>query len=75
MPGVSGREFLERLRRDHPQMVSRLVFSTGDTFAPDTISLLKESGVPSVVKPFDFDRLERLVREVAALANAAKASA
>ncbi len=65
MPGMSGREFLERLQRDRPELVARVVFSTGDTFAPDTAALLKESGVPTVTKPFDFAMLERMIREVA----------
>jgi CheY-like chemotaxis protein len=64
MPGMNGREFLERLRRDHPAMVSRLIFSTGDTFAPDTAALLQDAGVPSLAKPFDFAKLEALLREV-----------
>ena len=65
MPGMSGREFLERLRRDRPDLVPRVVFSTGDTFAPDTAAFLKEAGVPTVTKPFDFAMLERVIREVA----------
>jgi CheY-like chemotaxis protein len=68
MPGVAGREFLERLRRTRPEAVQRLIFSTGDTYAPDTAELLQDAGVPSLVKPFDLSRLERLVREVAARA-------
>ena len=69
MPGMSGREFLERLRRDRPALVARLVFSTGDSFTPETATLLKESGVPTVAKPFDFAVLERVVREVAGRAT------
>ena len=69
MPGMSGREFLERLARDRPELVPRVVFSTGDTFAPDTAALLKESGVPTVPKPFDFAMLERVIREVVARAT------
>jgi CheY-like chemotaxis protein len=69
MPGMSGREFLERLRRDRPGLVARLVFSTGDSFTPETATLLKESGVPTVAKPFDFAVLERVVREVAGRAT------
>jgi PAS domain S-box-containing protein len=65
MPGINGREFLERLRQDHPAMVRRLIFSTGDTFAPDTAALLLEAGVPSLVKPFDFEKLATLVLNVA----------
>src|SRR6266566_5304856 len=62
MPGMRGREFLERLGRDRPDLVPRVVLSTGDTFAPDTAALLKESGVPTVTKPFDFAMLERVLR-------------
>jgi CheY-like chemotaxis protein len=66
MPGMSGGEFLERLRRDFPGMVSRLVFTTGDTFATDTAELLRDAGVPSLVKPYDFAKLESLLHEVVA---------
>src|SRR5947199_2008103 len=75
MPGMSGREFLERLGRDRPDLVPRVVLSTGDTFAPDTAALLKESGVPTVTKPFDFAMLERLLREVATRAAAGRPKA
>jgi PAS domain S-box-containing protein len=69
MPGMSGAEFLERLRREHPAMVKRLIFTTGDTFASDTSSLLRDSGVPSLVKPYDFARLEGVLRQVAEAAR------
>jgi len=74
MPGMSGREFLERLQRDRPDLVPRVVFSTGDTFAPDTAALLKESGVPTVIKPFDLAMLERVIREVVTRAAEAERS-
>src|SRR6266699_3243642 len=71
VPGLSGGEFLERLRREHPAMVKRLIFTTGDTFAADTSSLLRDAGVPSLVKPYDFAKLEEVLRQVA---DAAKTS-
>src|SRR5438045_4101496 len=43
---------------------------TGDAFTSETATLLKESGVPTVAKPFDFAVLERVVREVAGRATA-----
>ena len=67
MPGVGGRELLAGLRRDRPDLVGRLLFSSGDTAAPDTAALLRESGVPSIVKPFDFARLEQVIRDIATL--------
>jgi len=69
MPGVGGKEFLDALRRDRPELVSRLVFSSGDTAATDTAALLREAGVPSIVKPFDFAHLEQVIREVAAASS------
>lgn len=64
MPGMSGGEFLEQLRRDHPAMVHRLVFTTGDSFAAETATLLRDSGVPALVKPYDFASLERMLWDV-----------
>jgi two-component system, NtrC family, sensor kinase len=64
MPGMGGGEFLERLRRDHPALVRRLIFTTGDSFAADTSTLLRDSGVPSLAKPYDFATLERTLHEV-----------
>jgi len=69
MPGMSGGEFLERLRREHPAMVNRLIFTTGDAFAADTATLLRDAGVPSLVKPYDFAQLEILLHEVAEAAR------
>jgi len=69
MPGMSGAEFLQGLRREHPAMVNRLIFTTGDKFATDTSSLLRDAGVPSLVKPYDFAKLESMLREVALAAK------
>jgi two-component system NtrC family sensor kinase len=66
MPGVGGREFIARLGRDRPELLTRLVFLTGDTLAPDTALLLREVGAPALAKPFEFGALERLIREIAA---------
>ena len=42
------------------------------TFAADTSTLLREAGVPSLVKPYDFAKLETLLHEV--VGGTAKAS-
>src|SRR5438445_10137166 len=41
MPGMSGREFLERLGRDRPDLVPRVVLSTGDTRSEEHTSELQ----------------------------------
>jgi signal transduction histidine kinase/CheY-like chemotaxis protein len=69
MPGMNGRDFLARLREQAPRLVSTLVFATGDALDADTAALLSDAGAPSLVKPFDFDALEQLVRDMAAQAR------
>lgn len=69
MPGMNGRDFLTRLREQAPRLVSTLIFATGDALDADTTALLADAGAPSLVKPFDFDALERLVRDVATQAR------
>ena len=70
MPGMSGQEFLERLRRDRPDLVARLVFSTGDALNAETAALLRTAAVPTVTKPLNFSALEQVIRETAARAGA-----
>lgn len=65
MPGMSGREFLERLRVERPELAARLIFTTGDALEGDTAALIQESRAPTLSKPFDLNSLERLIRDVA----------
>lgn len=65
MPGMGGRDFMEQLRAERPDLVPRVIFTTGDAFEQETATLLAESGAPTVSKPFDFSTLERLIRDVA----------
>ena len=65
MPGMDGRDFLGKLRVHRPELLTRLIFSTGDALEPETAALIRDSGAPTVSKPFDLATLERLIREVA----------
>lgn len=65
MPGLDGAQFLERLREEGQGMDRRMVFLTGDAASPHAERLLKDSGVPVVLKPFDFIRVEELIRRIA----------
>lgn len=66
MPKVSGREFFETLAKEHPDLVRRVVFSTGDTVRGDTLAFLERQGRPVLHKPFSLGDLR------AALAAAAQ---
>ena len=67
MPGMGGAEFLARLRADHPALLRRLVFSTGDSFGAETAALLHDTGAAVLAKPFDFSQLESVIRSIAAV--------
>jgi CheY-like chemotaxis protein len=66
---MSGREFLAHLRIERPDLLSRLIFSTGDVLEDDAAAIIRESGAPTVSKPFDLNLFERLIREVALRTN------
>jgi DNA-binding response OmpR family regulator len=53
--------FLEATRRD-PSLVHRFVFLTGDSLSADVAAFLRDSGVPSLSKPFGSDELMAAVR-------------
>ena len=64
MPDVSGREFYESLRRDRPELVKRIVFSTGDTVRGDTLEFLEEQGRPCLQKPFSLMELRQVLSQL-----------
>lgn len=62
MPGLDGRELYEVLRREHPGMADRFVFTTGEIISKDFQAFADKNGIPVVLKPFDLDELVRTVR-------------
>jgi len=68
MPNVGGREFYEELRRRHPALANRLVFSTGDTVRGDTLAFLESLGRPYLHKPFSLGELRALLATTTAAA-------
>lgn len=62
MPGMSGRELVERLRRIHPE--AKALYMSGYT---DNVILhhgILEQGLSFIQKPFTLESLARKVREV-----------
>ncbi len=64
MPGMSGLEVFEQVRRKDPSLGSRIVFMTGDVMAPETLGFVDGAGARCVTKPFDFHAIQRLLREM-----------
>jgi two-component system NtrC family sensor kinase len=57
MPGMDGRETVERLRREHNGRAPRIVVMTGDGIRPETREWLDRVGLPVLNKPFTLQAL------------------
>jgi len=66
MPDMSGREFYDALRRDRPELIRRIVFSTGDTVRGDTLEFLEAQGRPCLQKPFSLVELRQVLGQLTA---------
>ena len=50
--GIDGADVHAWISQHRPQLVSRIVFITGDIASEDTVSTLRRTGAPCVEKPF-----------------------
>lgn len=66
LPGMSGREFVERLRLERPALGGRLVLATGDPRGDEARAIMAATGATCIHKPFDLEQLEAVIRETAA---------
>ena len=64
MPHLSGAELHRELLRKRPDLVQRLVFSTGDVASSEAANFLAESERPVIEKPFELARLEEMLNRV-----------
>ena len=53
LPGLSGGEVYRRVREEAPELLPRLVFSTGDATSPEAREILEGTACPVLEKPFD----------------------
>jgi PAS domain S-box-containing protein len=66
MPGMSGMELFERIRREYPGLESRIVFMTGGVSMDRAREFLATTANLTFEKPFDFERLRRTLRRLVA---------
>ena len=64
MPGLGGRELLERLQTRRPEMARRVIFATGDTVRGDTLEFLESLRRPYLHKPFTLAELRHVLAAV-----------
>ena len=68
MPGLTGIELHDRLRTSHPQLLGRLVFSTGDVASPQAAEFVRRTTCTVLQKPFELAALGELVEQIRARA-------
>ena len=62
-PAMNGKELYQWLNEKHPQLVSRVLFTSGDVMNGDTQIFLEQASRPFLPKPFTPDELRAIVRE------------
>jgi DNA-binding NtrC family response regulator len=65
MPGFSGIDLHDRLARDRPGMLRRMVFSTGDVASREAAGFVQRTTCPVLQKPFELRMLDELVARLA----------
>jgi len=66
MPGLDGIELYEQLKELHPELVRRLIVSTGDLVSEDTAMFVRTTECVVLQKPFELNALRALVDQVVA---------
>ena len=64
MPVLDGQGFFTELERRHPELRRCVAFVTGDVLQPGKRAFLQKTGVPTLTKPFEFDQIRRVVRQL-----------
>ncbi|MGD8329820.1 MAG: response regulator, partial [Acidobacteriota bacterium] len=68
MPDMSGEGFFEWLRRNRPEMATRVTVISGDLVNPQTLETLERIGQPYLLKPFKTHELLAYIEKNAELA-------
>jgi len=66
MPGLNGMQLYDRLKEARPDILPRLVFSTGDLAGTETAEFVRHSGCAVVQKPFMLEELREIAERLAA---------
>jgi DNA-binding response OmpR family regulator len=62
-PVMDGKQLYHYIEDRYPELVNRVIFTTGDVISNDTQDFLKQTGRPFLLKPFSPDELRALIRE------------
>jgi len=68
-PGMNGIELYHYLKEIGSEMISRVIFTTGDIINDEIKTFLDETGQPFLPKPFTLDELRSVIKEAMALSS------
>ena len=63
LPVMNGRELYQWLKEKNPQLVNRVIFTTGDVMVGDTHMFIEQAARPFLPKPFTPDELKAKLKE------------
>ena len=64
MPGLSGIQLYQWIQANQPAMAKQILFTTGDSFDPETRGFLETEKVPHLGKPFDLKKLKQALSDL-----------
>jgi CheY-like chemotaxis protein len=64
MPELDGPGLYQAIQQQHPHLLPRVIFLTGDTLSPEARTFLEQTEVPRLSKPFRAAEVRRLVAQV-----------
>ena len=68
MPGMSGMALHDELAKQRPELLERLVFSTGDVSSKDTAEFVQRTRCVILEKPFELSKLGETLERIRATA-------
>jgi PAS domain S-box-containing protein len=70
MPELDGPGLYQALQQQHPHLLQRMIFLTGDTLSEEARTFLEQTEVPRLTKPFRAAEVRQLVQHVLQKAGA-----
>ena len=62
-PVMTGKELYQCIQENHPKLINRVIFTSGDVISKDVQVFLGQAARPFLPKPFTPDELRTIVRE------------
>lgn len=64
LPGVNGVELYDRLKVSRPDILARMIFSTGDVVSSEVAEFIERTSCKVLAKPFELSTLLEIARGI-----------